>query len=133
LMPILASSSFLCVRFAYIIPRPDYCVPPSKTLEQQQKKLPFAGDYRNYPHIYPQVVDKRAQTVRVFFLRGDLRRIAKCIFSVTRHLALLVNRDLQSFSRWLEGSFRIQPPRSGCGPCWTGFLVRIYYPDLLSP
>jgi hypothetical protein len=34
LMPIPASPSFLCVRFAYIIPSPDYCVTPFKTLEQ---------------------------------------------------------------------------------------------------
>jgi hypothetical protein len=71
LMPIPASPSFLCVRFAYIIPSPDYCVPPSKTLEQERKKFSFAGDYYGYPHVYPQVVDKWAQDVRIPFLQVD--------------------------------------------------------------
>jgi hypothetical protein len=71
LMPIPASPSFLCVRFAYIIPSPDYCVPPTKTLEQEEKKSAFAGDYRGYPQVYPQVVDNWIQAVRICFLQVD--------------------------------------------------------------
>jgi hypothetical protein len=71
LMPIPASPSFLCVRFAYIIPSRDYCVPPSKTLEQEEEKAFFAGNYRSYPHVYPQVVDKQIQVPLISFSQMD--------------------------------------------------------------